>query len=251
MQSNDKKIAIVTGGTSGIGLETVKELSAGGYSVLAVSRDPSKHANLHADVGNDVTFVAADVSTLEGVRKVLELAESRGRTIDVLVNAAGFVRATGIGTPLADLDAAWDAVVDANLKSAFLMSMAIAPLMSRPGGRIVNIGSVSVFTGGSKAGTMAYAAAKAGLHGLTSTLAKELGPDGITVNTIAPGFIENTGMTSSMDEERTRNLVSQTAMRRAGTVRDVAAAVSFLVSADSSFITGEILAINGGLHFRV
>lgn len=113
--------------------------------------------------------------------------------MDVLVNAAGFGKGFTTEVPLEEAEAIWDEVMDGNLKESFLMAMAAAPHLARPGGRIINVSSIAAFTGAGSAGSMAYAAAKSGLSGLTYALARELSPQGITVNTVAPGFFPDTG----------------------------------------------------------
>ena len=129
------------------------------------------------------------------------------------------------------------------------MAVAVAPRMTRPGGRIVNISSIAAFTGGSRAGSTAYAAAKAGVLGLTYGLARELSPQGITVNAIAPGFIANTGFTGEWSEERVRGIIAETPVGRGGHVNDVVAATLYLSSPEASFVTGEVLNVNGGWLF--
>lgn len=167
----------------------------------------------------------------------------------MLVNAAGFVRGVTTDMPLDEAEREWDAVHDTNLKGSFLMTVAVAPHMPRPGGRIIYISSIAAFTGGSRAGSTAYAAAKAGLHGLTYGFARELSSQGITVNTVAPGFIADTGFTGAWSEERVRGIVEQTPVGRSGHVNDVAAAVHYLASPEASFVTGEVLNVNGGWLF--
>lgn len=130
-----------------------------------------------------------------------------------------------------------------------LMSIACAPYMRRPGGRIINISSIAVFTGSRRAGSISYAAAKSGLIGLTFALARELSQQGITANVIAPGFIANTDFTAGWPEEAVRDIVSRTPVGRPGHVQDVAAAVQFLASDEAAYITGKILHVNGGWVF--
>lgn len=129
------------------------------------------------------------------------------------------------------------------------MSVGVAPHLPRPGGRIINISSIAAFTGGSRPGTIGYAAAKSGLLGMTYALARELSPQGITVNAIAPGFIANTEFTGQWSKERVEGIIAQTPVGRAGQVSHVATAVLFLASPEASFITGEVLNVNGGWLF--
>lgn len=129
------------------------------------------------------------------------------------------------------------------------MSIAAAPYLSRPGGRIINISSIGAFTGGSRAGGLAYASSKAGLNGLTYALARELSSQGITVNAVAPGFVQGTGFTGAWPDSLVEGIVSQIPVGRAGETSDIAEAVLFLAGPQASFITGEILNVNGGWLF--
>ena len=129
------------------------------------------------------------------------------------------------------------------------MAMAVAPHLPRPGGRIINVSSIAAFTGGSRPGAVAYAAAKAGLIGMTYALARELSPQGITVNAVAPGFVAGTEFTGQWSEERVRGIVAETPVGREGHPNDIAAAVRYLASPDASFVTGEVLNVNGGWLF--
>jgi len=147
--------------------------------------------------------------------------------IDVLVNAAGFMRPIATATPLAEGERLWDEVLAANLKGSFLMSVALVPQLRRPGGRIINISYIGAFTGGSRAGGLAYA------------LARELSSQGITVNTVAPGFIQGTGFTGAWPQQLVQEIVSNLPVGRAGEPADIAEAVLFLASQKASFITGK------------
>jgi 3-oxoacyl-[acyl-carrier protein] reductase len=140
-------------------------------------------------------------------------------------------------------------VLDTNLKGSFLMTMATVSHMPRPGGRIISISSIAAFTGGSGVGATAYAAAKAGLLGLTYGFARELSPQGITVNAIAPGFIANTEFTGHWSQQRVDSLIADTPVGRAGHGDDIASAVLYLASAEASFVSGEVLHVNGGKLF--
>ncbi|WP_246679987.1 SDR family oxidoreductase [Mesorhizobium sp. B1-1-9] len=166
--------------------------------------------------------------------------------VDVLVNAAGFTRSVSLSTPIEEAEADWDALVDANLKGSFLMAHVAAPLLASPGGRVINIGSIGAQTGGSRPGSLAYAAAKSGLHGLTYALARELAPRAITANAVAPGFISDTGFTGGWPQDRIAAIVAETPMARPGTPADIAGAVLWLASEAGSFVTGAVIPVNGG-----
>jgi 3-oxoacyl-[acyl-carrier protein] reductase len=143
----------------------------------------------------------------------------------------------------------WDEEMGVNLKGAFLMSLAVAPHLSRPGGRIINVSSDGAFTGAIGLRTVGYVSAKAGLLGLTRGLAREYSPRGITVNVIAPGFIAGTGSNRQVPDEMVKGIAAQLPVGRPGHVDDVASAALFLASPDAGFITGEILNVNGGRLF--
>ena len=168
--------------------------------------------------------------------------------LEVLVNNAGTARWTRIDTPLDSAERFWDEVMSTNLKGSFLASMAAIPHLARPGGRIVNISSVVAFSGG-HGGSIAYATSKAGLHGLTYALARELSGLGITVNVVAPGFIADTEFNADFPAKAREQVLAETPLGRTGTVADVVAAVMYLASPAASFVTGEILHVNGGRVF--
>jgi len=192
------------------------------------------------------------VSDRPQVQATIEAIRERFGRLDVVINCAGFSRSLTTRTPLAEAEEIFDNVVAVNLKGAWLVSAAAAPLLSRPGGRILNISSISAFSGGRKPGSLAYAAAKAGIVGMTYGLARELSPDGITANALAPGMVENTGFIASAgnSDERTKLILSETPAGRAGTVHDIVAAARYLASPEASFVTGHVLHVNGGWMFR-
>lgn len=188
------------------------------------------------------TWRRADV----GRRGDVEAALSDLHRIDVLVNAAGFIRSVSLATPADEAEANWDDVIDANLKGSFLTAHVGASLLASPGGCVINLSSIGAQTGGSRPGGLAYAAAKSGLHGLTYALARELAPRGITANVIAPGFIADAGFTGAWPEERIAAIVSETPTGRPGTPADIAGAVLWLVSPAGVFVTGAVIPVNGG-----
>jgi 3-oxoacyl-[acyl-carrier protein] reductase len=243
------RVIIITGGGSGIGRAIAEAFARAGDHVVIVGRTESTLQTAVAESGLPITWQTANVGDRVQVERVVAAVVAQFGRVDVLINAAGFVRGITSDMPLDEAERLWDEVLDTNLKGSFLMALAVAPHLPSPGGRIINISSIAAFTGGSRPGAVAYAAAKAGLHGLTYGLARELSPQGITVNTIAPGFIADTGFTGAWDEERIQSIVSQTPVGRAGRAEDIAAAALYLASPQASFVTGEILNVNGGWLF--
>lgn len=238
--------AIVTGGTRGIGLAISQRLANDGWDLLVTYQSDSEAAAAAQETlaasGARIEVLAADISTSDGSGATIETAMTHFGKIDALINNAGITRDTLIMRMSED---DWDAVLDTNLKGAFLTSKAvIRPMLRQRSGRIVNLTSVVGLVG--NAGQANYAAAKAGLVGLTKTLAKEVGSRGITVNAVAPGFIA-TRLTEVLPTEIKEGLLKQTPLGRFGTPEDIAGAVAFLLSPDSAFITGHVLTVDGGL----
>ncbi|HWK46889.1 MAG TPA: SDR family oxidoreductase [Stellaceae bacterium] len=232
----------MTGGSSGIGFGIAKALIGANYRVTLVGRNEDRLRGAAAQLGAAASWRPADVGRREDVRAALAGLDR----VDLLVNAAGFARGVSLATPVDEADANWDAVIATNLKGSFLMAHAVGSLLTSPGGRIINISSIAAQMGGSRPGSLAYAAAKSGLHGLTYALARELAPRGITANVVAPGFIADTGFTGAWPEDRVAALVADTPMGRPGTPDDIAAAVLWLASDAGLFVTGAVIPINGG-----
>lgn len=246
MSTTPRRTAIVTGGSRGIGLAIARRLATDGYDLLVTyQRDANSAETARQELvalGGTVEILAADIATADGAASTIETALAILGSIDVLVNNAGITRDTLV---MRMSEADWDDVVDTNLKGAFLVSKAVLrPMMRRRSGRIINLTSVVGQVG--NAGQANYASAKAGLIGLTKSLAKEVGSRNITVNAIAPGFIQ-TRLTDVLKDEQKAAILGQTPLGRFGQTEDVAAGVAFLASDDASFITGHVLTIDGGL----
>jgi len=239
-------VAIITGGTRGIGLAIARKLANDGYDLLLTYRGDEEAAKTAeqelASSARRVMVIAADVSTAEGAQLTIDTAVKQLGGLDVLVNNAGITRDNLI---MRMKEEDWDAVISTNLKGAFLTSKAaIRPMLRQRGGRIINLTSVVGLVG--NAGQANYAAAKAGLVGLTKSLAKEVGSRGITVNAVAPGFID-TRLTDILPEDIKTSLLANTPLGRFGSPEDVANAVAFLASPEAAFITGNTLSVDGGL----
>ena len=240
--SLDGKIALVTGGSRGIGKAISARLYAAGAKVAIAARDETKVTAAARELGERAAGFAADIANAEAVTKLIEAVEKSLGPIDILVNNAGITR-DGLLMRMSDAD--WDAVLDTNLKAAFNTMKAVTRgMMKRRWGRVINITSVVGLTG--NAGQANYAASKAGLIGLTKSVAKELASRNILVNAVAPGFID-TDMTRELTEEQRKQLLDLIPLGRLGSGEDVAGAVLFLASDQASYITGQVLVVDGGM----
>ncbi len=244
------KVTIVTGGGSGIGKAIAKAFVGADYKVVIIGRTESKLQAVVDEYGDAVSYQVADVGIREQVERAVGAIVENHPQIDALINNAGFVGGISVEMDLAKAESKWDSVMDANLKGSFLMSMACAKYLARPGGRVINMGSIAAYTGGSRGGVLAYASAKMGLHGLTAGLAKELSTQGITVNTIHPGLILDTDFFGGpLPQEQIDRRVVEIPMNRPGMPEDIAETVLFLCSDKASYITGEAINVNGGWLF--
>lgn len=241
----EQRLAIVTGASRGIGRAIATRLAANGMHVVAVARSAEPLGTLVEEIagnGGSAEFRTCDVGAGNALGDLVEeVAETSGR-LDVLVNNAGITR-DGLVLRMTDED--FDQVINVNLRSTFLACRAAArPMMKGRYGRIVNIGSVSGIAG--NAGQVNYATAKAGLIGLTKSIAKELGAKGVTANVVAPGFVR-TDMTESLVAGREDDMAKKITVRRLGDPEDISAAVSYLSSEEAGYVTGQVLVVDGGL----
>ena len=239
------RVAVVTGASRGIGRAVARRLAEAGAAVVAAAR--SDHADgVAAEIraaGGRAVGVSADVTDPGRVEAMVRTALDAYGRVDVLVNNAGIVR-DRLALRMTPED--WDAVVATNLTAAFACARAVLrPMIRQRGGRIVNVGSVVGRMG--NAGQTNYAASKAGLEGFSKALAREVASRGITVNVVAPGMID-TDMTAGLDESAREKLLAQIPAGRLGTAGDVAGAVCFLASDEAAYVTGHVLAVNGGMR---
>jgi 3-oxoacyl-[acyl-carrier protein] reductase len=246
--SLEGKVALVTGGSQGIGESIAKALGAAGAHVVVAARGEEKTAAVAeaiAAAGGKAEALRLDVGDPASVTAAFKAVALKYGKLDILVNNAGI---TDDGLILRMSKESWDRVIATDLTGVFLCAQEAAKLMlkKRVPGRIVNITSVVGLMG--NAGQTNYAAAKAGVVGFTKALAREIGSRGITVNAVAPGYIE-TSMTDVLHEEQKKALVGQIVLGRLGTADDVAAAVVYLASDAAAYVTGTCLNVSGGLYF--
>lgn len=239
------KIALVTGASRGIGAAVAKTLAAQGATVVAAARGTNAWQTVSAitEAGGKADAVSLDVTDPANVESVVSGAIARHGRIDILVNNAGIAKDQLMMRMKRD---DWDAVIATNLTAAFTCSQAVLrPMIKQRGGRIINISSVVGQMG--NAGQVNYAASKAGLIGMAKALAREVASRGITVNVVAPGLID-TDMTKALSAGTSETWASQIPLGRLGTPEDVAWTVCFLASDEAAYITGQIVAVNGGMY---
>jgi len=242
-----KKIALVTGGTGGIGTSICLRLAADGHQVVA-NFLPGDEAQAESwlsaqrEINADIHIAAADVTDYDSCTQMLKQIESDLGPVDILVNCAGITRDKTLKRMTPDQ---WNAVINTNLNSAFnVTSQLVEGMTSRNFGRVVNISSVNGQKG--QFGQANYASAKAGLHGFTMSVAQETATKGVTVNTVSPGYIE-TAMTSAMPEAVLQSIVGAVPMGRMGKPEEIALTVSWLAEEENAYITGANIPVNGGM----
>ncbi len=239
----DKQIALVTGASRGIGRAIAERLAKDGYFIIGTATSESGADSISGYLGGSGTGMKLNVADPESVTQVINTIGESFQAPTVLVNNAGIARDNLL---MRMKDAEWDEIINTNLSSVFRMSKAVLRgMMKAKNGRIINISSVVGYTG--NAGQANYAAAKAGMVGFAKSMAKEVGSRNITVNTVAPGFID-TDMTRDLPEQNKQSLLSAIPLARLGNVEEIAHAVSFLASDGAAYITGETLHINGGMY---
>lgn len=238
----DGKVALVTGASGGIGASIARALAGQGARVaLSGTRRPALEA-LAAELGETAVVCPADLADPAAAEALVGAAEAASGPLDILVNNAGLTR-DGLALRMKDAD--WQTVLDVDLTAPFrLVRAALKGMLRRRAGRIIGIGSIVGATG--NPGQANYAAAKAGLAGMTRALAQEVGSRGVTVNLVAPGFVQ-TAMTDVLPEEQKARLAERIPLGRLGAPADIAAAVVYLASDEAGWVTGATLHVNGGM----
>jgi 3-oxoacyl-[acyl-carrier protein] reductase len=238
----DGKTALVTGATGGIGEAIARALHAQGATVAITGRREAELSRVAAELGERVHLFPADLSHPEAPARLVEAVEAAAGRLDILVNNAGFTRDM-LALRMGDAD--WAAVLEVDLNAPFrLARAALRGMLKRRAGRVISIASIVGVTG--NAGQANYAAAKAGLIGMSKSLAQEVAPRGVTVNVIAPGFVKS-AMTDALPEAAKDALLGRIPLARMGTPADVAAAAVYLASDEAGWVTGATLHVNGGM----
>ncbi len=241
--SLDNQVALVTGASRGIGAAIAERLAVSGAQVFGTATSASGAAAIDARAVTRLTGLVLDVNDADGVQAVLAEITRQASAPTILVNNAGVTR-DQLLMRMSETD--WETVLDTDLRSVYRLSKAcLRGMMKARGGRIISISSVIGATG--NAGQANYAAAKAGMMGFSRSLAREVGSRGITVNVVAPGFID-TDMTRELNDAQREAMLKDIPLNRLGEVEDIAAIVSFLASAEAGYITGQTIHVNGGMY---
>ncbi len=246
MERMTNRIAFVTGASRGIGRAIALTLAKAGARIVVASNEPENNEKVAAEIrqdGGEAFTVFLDLNSADSIKEAFATAQQHFGRIDILVNNAGVTK-DGLALRMKKDD--WDLVLNINLRGAFLATQQALPgMLKERWGRIVNIASVVGQSG--NPGQVNYVASKAGIIGLTKALAQEVGSRNITVNAVAPGFIE-TDMTAKLTPEQREAMLAKVPLKRGGLPDDIAAAVKFLASDEASYITGHVLSVNGGMY---
>ncbi len=243
MMNLEGKIALVTGASRGIGRAIAELLVERGATVIGTATSEGGASAISDYLGTNGQGMALNVTDIESIEATLKNINDQFGAIDILVNNAGITRDNLL---MRMKDDEWNDIIDTNLTPIFRMSKAVLRgMMKKRAGRIINVGSVVGTMG--NAGQTNYAAAKAGVIGFTKSMAREVASRGVTVNTVAPGFIE-TDMTKALNDEQRAATLANVPSGRLGDPREIAAAVAFLASPEAAYITGETLHVNGGMY---
>jgi 3-oxoacyl-[acyl-carrier protein] reductase len=246
MERMTNRIAFVTGASRGIGRAIALALAKAGARIVVASNEPENNEKVAAEIreaGGEAFTVFLDLNSADSIKEAFAAAQQQFGRIDILVNNAGVTK-DGLALRMKKDD--WDLVLNINLRGAFLATQQALPgMLKERWGRIVNIASVVGQSG--NPGQVNYVASKAGIIGLTKGLAQEVGSRNITVNAVAPGFIE-TDMTAKLTPEQREAMLAKVPLKRGGLPDDIAAAVKFLASDEASYITGHVLSVNGGMY---
>ncbi len=249
-----QRVVVVTGGGTGMGRAIALRFSENGDKVYVVGRRIDKLEET-ARLGKNIYPISGDVTDIKSIQQLKATILKDNASVDILINNAGGrgAKSTDDGSSLEEITEVWEQIIKLNLSSVFYVTQCFSDCISNHGGRIINISSFVALGGSSQGGVIgtAYAAAKSGIHGIDKTLAKSLGARGITINSIAPGFIDSTdffgknGASAELKERYAKSVL----LGRAGRSEDIAAGAFYLASDEAGFITGEILNINGGVQF--
>lgn len=247
-----QRVVVITGGGTGMGRAMAHRFAKNGDQVYIIGRRIKKLDETAKAVPNTHS-IAADLTNINEVKRVANEILKAHKSVDVLVNNAGGITAIPDGASLDTISKAYREIIATNLDTAYFMITVFTPVLTRPGGRIINISSTAALMG-STSGSLngqAYSAVKAGIHGLSRTLIHSLSQEGITINTVAPGVVDETEFFSEdgIPQDRQKSYKVRIPLGRLGKPEEIAGAVFYLASEEASFINGEILNINGGMVF--